>query len=68
MQFVYEHANLGWTSSAHRYGKKTENVIFRVFLVFFLPGVYGEQRRHYNAGISALYMFHEHYSTRDRVV
>ena len=41
---AYAHASIGWTSSAHRYGKYTENIIFRVFLVFFLPEVYGEQK------------------------
>ena len=28
---AYGDANLGWTSSAHRYGNYTRNVIFRVF-------------------------------------
>ena len=32
-QFAYLHENVRWTSSAHRYGKYTENIIFRVFLV-----------------------------------
>ena len=42
VQLAYGHANLGWTSSAHRCGKYTVNVKFMVFLVFFLPGIYGE--------------------------
>ena len=32
-----------FTSSIHRYGNCTENVIFRLFFVFFLPGIFGEQ-------------------------
>ena len=44
VQLAYGHANLGWTSSARSYGKYTENVIFTVFLVFFLPGIYREPK------------------------
>ena len=64
-QLAYAHANLGWTSSAQRYGKYTENVIITVFYIFFLPGYSVNKRRHYSAGLIALHMFHEHYSTRD---
>ena len=34
VQFLYGDANLASTSSAHRYEKYTENVIFRVCLFF----------------------------------
>ena len=44
VQLAYGDANLGWTSSRHRYGKCTENVLFRVLLVFFLSSIYGEQK------------------------
>ena len=41
---TYGVANLSWTSYAHRYANNTENVIYRVFFVFFLPGVIAEQK------------------------
>ena len=44
VQLAYGDANLGWTSSRDRYGKYTENVLFRVLLVFFLSSIYGEQK------------------------
>ena len=34
VQSTYAHANLGWTLSAHEYGKYTENFIFSVFFGF----------------------------------
>ena len=43
-KLVHADANHGWTSSAHRSGKYTENVMSMMLLVFFLPGVYGEQK------------------------
>ena len=57
--------NLGWTRSAHSYGIYTKNVIF--FLVFFLPGIYDQQNRHY-VHEESLCRFHEHYRTPDGVV
>ena len=38
LQLAYGDGNLGWTSSADRYGNYTENVLVRVFFFFFLPG------------------------------
>ena len=38
------HANLGWTNFAQRYGQYTGNVLFREFLVFFLPHIYSEEK------------------------
>ena len=43
-KLAFRDGNLGWTSSPHMYGKYAENVIFRVFLLFFLPRMYGEQK------------------------
>ena len=45
VQLAYGEGNLGWTTSAHRYGKNTENIIFWVFLVFFLPGYIVNKRQ-----------------------
>ena len=44
VQLANGDANLGITSCAHRYGNYTENVIFNVLLVFFLSGIYDDQK------------------------
>ena len=33
-----------WTSSAYRYVRYSENIIFGVWMVFFLPGIHGEKK------------------------
>ena len=62
--FLYEHlangdAILGWARSAHRNGKYTENIIFRV-LFSFCQGYMVKKRRHYSAEGTALHKFHGH--------